>query len=64
MIEWFSTVSMYLPKNGSQLFEQDPIFPSIKDTYPKAIDTFKRYFEDDASVNYYKNLSTFLEIDQ
>ncbi|MBC2084816.1 alpha/beta fold hydrolase [Listeria marthii] len=55
VIEWFNTVSMYLPiENGFQLFEQDPIFPSIKDTYPKAIDTFKRYFEDDASVNYYK----------
>lgn len=55
VIEWFNTVSIYLPKkNGSQLFEQDPLFPSIKDTYPKAIDTFKRYFEDDASVNYNK----------
>lgn len=58
VIEWFSTVSMYLHReNGSQLFEQDPIFPSIKDTYPKAIDTFKRYFEDDASVTHYKKFS-------
>lgn len=55
VIEWFSTVSKYLPKkNGKQLFEQDPLFQSIKDTYPKAIDTFERYFEDDASVNYYR----------
>ncbi|MBC1489661.1 alpha/beta hydrolase [Listeria sp. FSL L7-1485] len=55
VIEWFRTVSNYLPKkNGQQLFEQDPIFQSIKDTYPKAIDTFERYFEDEASVHYYK----------
>lgn len=57
MIAWFSTVSKYLPKkDGALLLEQDPIFPSIKETYPKAIDTFKRYFEDDAAVTHYKKV--------
>ncbi|EHJ7460712.1 alpha/beta hydrolase [Listeria monocytogenes] len=58
VIAWFSTVSKYLPKkDGALLLEQDPIFPSIKETYPKAIDTFKRYFEDDAVVTHYKKFS-------
>ncbi|HEM1562333.1 TPA: alpha/beta hydrolase, partial [Listeria monocytogenes] len=58
VIAWFSTVSKYLPKkDGALLLEQDPIFPSIKETYPKAIDTFKRYFEDDAAVTHYKKFS-------
>ncbi|MGM0169708.1 hypothetical protein IGI39_004821 [Enterococcus sp. AZ135] len=52
---WFSTVSKYLPKkNGKQLFKEDPLFHSIKEACPRAIETFTRYFEDTASVRYFQ----------
>lgn len=53
VIDWFKTVSKYLPKNNEkELFEQDNTFFSIKHIYPRAIDTFERYFEDIASISY------------
>lgn len=53
--EWFGTVINYLPlKNGKQLFKTDLIYHSIKKKYPRAINTFNRYFNDPASVKYYQ----------
>ena len=53
--QWFSTVSKYLPeKNGKPLFKEDPVFYSMEETYPRAIDTFTRYFDDNASVKYFQ----------
>ncbi|MBC1499993.1 alpha/beta hydrolase [Listeria weihenstephanensis] len=52
---WFKTVSNYLAKpNGRELFHDDPIFQSIEQVYPRAIETFNRYFDDKAAIQYYQ----------
>lgn len=51
--QWFKIVSTYLPVyNGKKLFKADPVFQSIASTYPKAIETFLRYFDDEVSMKY------------
>lgn len=53
--DWFSTVSKYLPvKRGQQLFEADPVYYDIEKIYPRALNTFNRYFIDPASIKYFQ----------
>lgn len=53
--QWFRTVSEYLPlQGGRQLFIGNPVFSSMNEIYPRAVDTFSRYFDDKASIKYFQ----------